>query len=153
MNKHRLLLFNIISIIIIIINFSFIINNLQLILPRYVLTLNLNDEIYQQLESIIKDNKILRNKEVIEITKVERYEEFPNGDKIVIYYNGTDGIPKEIDLAISSKDDLYSFMKENEEEDIRGRVVINTTFIITIILVVICILFNIIIFIKKFILK
>ena len=145
MNKHRLLLFNIISIIIIIINVSFIINNLKLILPKYVLTLNSNDEIYQQLESIINDNKILRNEEIIEITKVERYEEFPNGDKIVIYYNGTYDTQKEIDLAISSQDDLYSFMEENEEEDIRGRILINTIFII--------ILFNVIIFIKRFMLK
>ncbi len=142
-------LFNIITIVFILLNVRFLLANLRLALPKYLLTLDASNVSYSQIENLLKSDGLLRNTEFNNITKIEMYQEFPNGNKLVIYYT-SNNINNKMDLSISNDSNIYSYMLENGKLDITTKLFIDTIFIITILLIVIFIVFNITILINKF---
>lgn len=145
MKKHTL--FNIITIILILLNSHFLLTNLKLFLPKYVLTVDSNELTY--IQDLLKSNRLQYNKEFNNITKIEMYQEFPNGHKIVIYYMDSSNIQNKMDVAISDSEEICSYMLEKAKLDVDTKYFLYTIFIITILLIIAFAIVNLTILINK----
>ncbi len=144
MKKHTL--FNIITIILILLNSHFLLTNLKLFLPKYVLTVDSNELTY--IQDLLKSNRLQYNKEFNNITKIEMYQEFPNGHKIVIYYMDSSNIQNKMDVAISDSEEIYSYMLKKSELNVDTKYLLNAILIITVLLIIAFIIVNFVILIN-----